>query len=295
MYAENPHAGPRAIGVRARTAHLREWNGVTAEAVDWFCEGSSRFELTCSTYRVGFVLEQSGGKCETRESPRSAGGYAHRGRPFASLSPPGMEVWACSDDIRYTRSLSLAFDDAALTERLGDDLSRRLDIAPRLNFEHVRLCTLAELLAGECRGQDPLGALYAEGLIVAMLVDVARLGRSTNNDARAYRLAPWQLRVAIEYMEDQVGRRVLLGEVARATRLSQSHFSRAFKASTGMPPYRWHLNSRITRAQQLLLDAELSIAQVAVATGFADQAHFTRVFYRITGATPAAWLRDRLR
>jgi transcriptional regulator GlxA family with amidase domain len=77
------------------------------------------------------------------------------------------------------------------------------------------------------------------------------------------------------------------------TGLSQSHFSRAFKESTGVPPYRWHLNARIKRAQELLLAGRLPIAQVAAATGFADQAHFTRVFVKVTGATPAAWQRDR--
>lgn len=75
--------------------------------------------------------------------------------------------------------------------------------------------------------------------------------------------------------------------------LSQSHFSRAFKASTGMAPYRWQLDARIRRAQALLLDTRASLDEVAEATGFADAVHFGRTFRKLTGATPAAWRRDR--
>ena len=294
MRAQHSHEEPRSYGVRARTTHLKECNGVTAEATEWHCEGSSVFELTCARYRVGFVLEQIGGRCETRIKRRVSQGYVHRGRPFVNLTPPGMPVWACSDDIRYARSVSLAFSPTALQDWLGDDVHQH-ELTPQLNFEHGRLSELAPMLASECRDPGPFGDLYVDGLVIAMLVEVARLGGQANGRAHAFTLAPWQLRLATEFMEAKVGSRVLLNELAQLTGLSQSHFSRAFKASTGVPPYQWYLQSRIRRAQQLLLDESLSIAEVAAATGFVDQAHFTRVFSRVTHATPGMWKRDRCR
>jgi AraC family transcriptional regulator len=92
-----------------------------------------------------------------------------------------------------------------------------------------------------------------------------------------------------------VSSRLALRDLALATGLSQSHFSRAFKASTGVAPYQWFLNARIRQAQQLLLKQTASVAEVATMAGFADQAHLTRAFSRATGATPAAWRRDRRR
>jgi transcriptional regulator GlxA family with amidase domain len=53
------------------------------------------------------------------------------------------------------------------------------------------------------------------------------------------------------------------------------------------------MNLRITRAQQLLLDGELSLAQIAFATGFSEQSHLTRVFRSIVGVSPGSWRRDR--
>jgi Helix-turn-helix domain len=53
-----------------------------------------------------------------------------------------------------------------------------------------------------------------------------------------------------------------------------------FKASTGVSPHRYQLNTRIGKAQELLLMKGESLSMVPVATGFADQSHFTRTFKR---------------
>ena len=82
--------------------------------------------------------------------------------------------------------------------------------------------------------------------------------------------------------------------LAELTGLSQSHFSHAFKASTGLPPHQWQTQARLERAKHLLLNSEMPLTTVAVETGFADQAHFTRVFRKNVGAAPASWKRSRL-
>jgi len=84
-----------------------------------------------------------------------------------------------------------------------------------------------------------------------------------------------------------------LKDLADMTGLSASYFSRAFKASTGMAPYRWYLAERVRRAQGALLETNDSLAEVALASGFADQSHFTRAFRTITGASPGAWRKSR--
>ena len=60
-----------------------------------------------------------------------------------------------------------------------------------------------------------------------------------------------------------------------------------------MATLRSQLDARVRRAQALLIDTRASLDQVAETTGFADAVHFGRTFRKITGATPAAWRRDR--
>jgi AraC family transcriptional regulator len=76
--------------------------------------------------------------------------------------------------------------------------------------------------------------------------------------------------------------------------LSQWHFARAFKASTGLSPYQWQLDVRLKQAQDLLLTTDGTIEIIAQATGFVDAMHFNRLFKKKTGGTPSSWRRARL-
>lgn len=107
-------------------------------------------------------------------------------------------------------------------------------------------------------------------------------------------LAPWQERRAKELMSTHLARQIPLALVAGECRLSVSHFARSFKQCTGKPPHRWLLENRVERAKELLLDPEVSLAEVALDCGFSDQSHFTRVFSRTVGTSPGTWRRLRL-
>src|SRR5690606_140957 len=98
----------------------------------------------------------------------------------------------------------------------------------------------------------------------------------------------------LDYLHEHLPARIELATLAKLTGLSQSHFSQAFRVSTGMAPYRWQIDARIRLAQQLLLTTSATLEQVAETTGFADAVHLGRTFRRYIGVTPIAWRRDRL-
>jgi AraC-like DNA-binding protein len=77
--------------------------------------------------------------------------------------------------------------------------------------------------------------------------------------------------------------------LADACSLSRSHFSRAFKCSTGLSPREWIQRQRIARAKELIRRSELSLIQIGLECGFCDQAHFCRSFSRSVGVTPLTW------
>jgi len=104
-------------------------------------------------------------------------------------------------------------------------------------------------------------------------------------------LAPWQLRRAKEIMGSHLDEAVPLVDIARACNLSLGHFARAFRQTTGQPPHRWLIEQRITKAKRLLAENAMPLADIAIACGFADQSHFTRVFMRATQSSPGAWRR----
>ncbi|QJP16132.1 helix-turn-helix transcriptional regulator [Starkeya sp. ORNL1] len=94
-----------------------------------------------------------------------------------------------------------------------------------------------------------------------------------------------QTRRAVELINDAVGRQLSLYEIASTLGLSQWHFARQFRKTTGLSPYQFFMRARVERARGLLEDG-CSISEAAVATGFADQSHLHRYFIRYTGKTP---------
>jgi AraC family transcriptional regulator len=104
-------------------------------------------------------------------------------------------------------------------------------------------------------------------------------------------LAPWQERRAKEMLSSNLEGNVPVATLASECGLSLSYFTRAFRQSTGVPPHRWLLHCRVEKAKRLLRNKTMSLADIAMACGFADQSHFTRVFTAAVGHSPGAMRR----
>lgn len=241
--------------------------------------------------RLSVVLEETGEYCEPRLRENLACPIAYQPRHM-TFAPAGMQVWGYSANAHYVKDATLQFDLDALSQRLSSRLDLSLFSTPRLRFVDDRIWGIARLLAEAADDPDPSMQLYGDGLTAVM---AARLFLKPAQEAAqpATRLASWQLRRVLDYLETSLPDHVTLGELAALTGLSQWHFSRAFKASTGVAPYRWQLEARIRRAQALLLGTQAPLDSIAEATGFADAVHFGKTFRRITGVAPAAWRRER--
>jgi len=120
---------------------------------------------------------------------------------------------------------------------------------------------------------------------ISLLSDIPTAETSTSNRGG---LAPRLVQRLREYIELRLGESISLNEMAESAGLSVFHFTRAFGQSFGMPPHRYLLHRRISQAQRLLRETDLSLSEIALSTGFSDQSHFARHFRRVTGLTPTA-------
>jgi AraC-like DNA-binding protein len=91
-----------------------------------------------------------------------------------------------------------------------------------------------------------------------------------------------------EYIDTHFANALPLQDLCDAAQLSGSYLIRAFKKRYGVAPHEYQTNRRIQYAKARLR-AGAPIAQVALDVGFADQAHFQRVFKRMTAATPGQY------
>ncbi|APO51437.1 AraC family transcriptional regulator [Bradyrhizobium diazoefficiens] len=107
--------------------------------------------------------------------------------------------------------------------------------------------------------------------------------------ARVNALPKWRLRRVEQYIADNFDRCISLSELANVAGLSRMHFAAQFRAATGYRPREYLLNHRIENAKTLLATTGRPLAEIALAVGFSTQAHFSTVFKRISGQSPARW------
>lgn len=106
-------------------------------------------------------------------------------------------------------------------------------------------------------------------------------------------LAPWKVRRVLAYIEENLGEPLRNKDLAVVAELSEYHFNVAFRNSVGQTPHEYLIRRRIERAQGLMLSTAAPLSEIAAECGLADQAHFTRLFRRAVGETPAAWRKAR--
>jgi AraC family transcriptional regulator len=139
--------------------------------------------------------------------------------------------------------------------------------------------------------------LYAETMATALVAHLLRYysahHSSDRNVISAGAIAPSSnglskstLKLVTNYINDHLTQELSLLELASLAQMSRHHFARLFKQSTGVSPHQYVIHQRVNRAKQLLLNGELSIAEVAYQVGFAHQSHLSRHFKRIVGVTP---------
>ena len=216
--------------------------------------------------------------------------------------------------VRARRAVSRnvsAPNDAARRCLRGDDARRRLARRPvrrrrspdrdrpaqgRGGRSPSRLDRLAELrgrglswlawrLAGELRASDAAAPLAAEGFALELLAATSRETRPERNGGR---LAAW-LRAAEEMLRAR-SLHVGLSELAEAVGVHPTHLARVFRARYGVSVGEYGRRAPVWRGRQPSSPAATRRSpRSRLRAGFADQSHFTRVFKRHVGITPARY------
>ena len=100
-----------------------------------------------------------------------------------------------------------------------------------------------------------------------------------------------RLERAMRFFEQRFAERVTLREAARVAGLSPDHFAEVFRAALGCTPHQYLVRCRLRHARQLIASEghRRSLAEIARAAGFFDQAHLNRHFQRAFGQSPGRW------
>lgn len=157
-------------------------------------------------------------------------------------------------------------------------------------LRHVRAAAASALgrrIEVELSLGDRSWPLAVEGLVLQLL---AAAGRA---EPGARPRGCW-LRDARDLLHEHVPEGLSLTELAVAVGVHPSHLSRSFRREYGLTVGEYARTLRLEWASARLALADVTLAEVSAAAGFADQSHFTRAFRAYAGVTPGRY-RDLVR
>ncbi len=153
-------------------------------------------------------------------------------------------------------------------------------------IQHIGLALLAE-----SNSATQTGKLYADSLIQTLTLHLLKNYSNAKSISENLNggLSGYKLRRVEEFINENLEEDLSLAEIAEVADLSQFHFARSFRKSTGLTPQNYLMKQRIERAKVLLAKDDLPIVEVSLRTGFKNQSHFTTLFRKFTKFTPKMW------
>jgi AraC family transcriptional regulator len=273
------------------TSREREWRGITVDVHDYVADYSVRAPAR-DHHLICYCSSGSARLTQARD------GVVHTSVISAGMSivmPAGLDsTWegdaAASARLRVPPSLI-----AAAAEHVGQRATSRFEIRNVFEVRDMTIARVALILMAELeRPPHPAQLLISETLSCAL---AAHLLRNFN----AFELPEARVRAPLgraeltritEFIEGNIDRSIGLSDLASLINVSRFHFARLFRRSTGITAIAYVEQCRVRRAQALIEETDLALAEVALLTGFADQSHFTRRFQRHVGYTPAVYARE---
>lgn len=150
------------------------------------------------------------------------------------------------------------------------------------HFQAGRLAWLAQRIHGEFVHADDVSPAATEGLVLEILAEASRLRRQDSATER-----PFWLEQAKELIRTRFAESLSLSDVAGAVEVHPVRLARAFRDHYQCSVGEFIRQSRIESACKAILSLrDVPLSEIALASGFADQAHFSRTFRRIVGMTP---------
>ncbi|MCC6414385.1 MAG: helix-turn-helix domain-containing protein [Opitutaceae bacterium] len=229
-------------------------------------------------------------------------------RPFAPHDllcvPPFVPHSFCADERGPVEHIAVHFDFAENLPPTDKGLDARKPFRVRFThglriprqrrlFQGHRIERALTTILNEHASGGVLGAanvsVQLAGVLLALLAEPDE--NRPSGQAAQYNQA--RVESVVAHMQAHLARPVTQAALERVARLSSSRLQALFREVTGYPPLDYLRRLRVEEARRLLADSRLSVKEVAARTGFRDTSHFSKVFRRVDGLSPAHF-RDAL-
>src|ERR1044072_2284580 len=248
-----------------------------AKQLVWQNQATSGYSLLGTLKgKLEFIVDEKHETLETSESVML--------EPNTTVTAKGQQV----ELLFLTFSASLVIQHAAAMRLIPPKSIVTFSNDPMRDDQKLdtMLAEFASELAAEKPGKEIVIRALVEQALVHILRNYATPKLSEELELSRVGLVDRSIRRSVELVHTQLDQDLTLKALAAASYLSPFHFARLFKKLTGSSPHNYLAGSRATRAQLLLAETELSVAEIGTRVGYLSGSHFTKAFRIATGATP---------
>jgi AraC family transcriptional regulator len=264
-------------------AHLRlQASQGSIQLQQYDCEPGGWRHGALTSWRIAF--QQAGAPRIQRVVERSS---ERQWRPPGkiSISRPDAQSW--SWDSRHRVAILFIGQDIidGVTADAGMDGRLR---TPLLVEDALIRQVILEILS-ECTVTSRISPLLLESAGRHVAAHLLARYSGASPKAETTGMAPWKLRRALDYIEENIDRDIGLEELSKIIDMNPHYFCRSFRKSVGTPPYRYLLDRRIERSKELLACTEQDVTEIGLKVGFSSHSHFSTAFRRAVGHTPSTY------
>ncbi len=198
-------------------------------------------------------------------------------QPFTSIFRPPIESHS---EIYEPGVVCLSVDISPLWLKRLEDYSVKLNKSNDLR--NLSMTYLIGKISREINFDDDVSSLAIDSLLTEIAVETHR-----NLAASTLPKSPDWLKLGVEYIHEHYSSNLSLQEIALISDVHPVHLARVFRNKYRCTIAEYIRRLRIETACKLMLNSDLTMAQIALETGFTDQSHFIKVFKRLTNKTPA--------
>ncbi|WMT92880.1 AraC family transcriptional regulator [Pelagibacterium sp. H642] len=274
LQAIPPHLGPRLLARKGGVAHSIRHPG------EMTFHSHGDFIAILFKPVPGIQSRLGSDRFETYDAPAG----------MLVLNPANVDSGSRWSSVRD--SLAVGFEPGQLALLAGEEFGIvDLTLQPPA-FGHVdqRALQIAHLVKNEL-AEGTASEVYIDSLMTILGIHIVRHysgeAKVRSGAQASGGLSYKNARLVQEYLRERFTSRVSIGELATICEMSPGRFIRAFARTFGVSPHRYLVKLRLSRASELLAGTELSIAEVAHASGFSSQSHLTSTMRKHLGRTPA--------
>jgi AraC family transcriptional regulator len=244
-------------------------------------DGGGHLGATARLHHISFPIFPSA-RFDCRIADQTLSHKPSRG--CVAICPAGADYTADCDGT--TEAIIVAIDPGQFALAAAEGSAFGAELIERLAGTDQSLFDVARGLAVECVDGYPNGALYWNGVASTFIEGLLVRHTSKFKGLPRGRLDEQVLGRLRDYVVAHIDQSIEAGALARIAGRSTFHFTRVFARSVGTTPYRYVVHLRLQRALELMRGGRHGLAEIAAATGFADQSHLSRWVRRVHGVSP---------